>query len=154
MYRGSPGTSRRAVELDSESYLARMILQFVLHMNGQFEESVTIAESALAMSGRHSWSMAGLAVTFADWGKSADADSMYAELLARARRQYIPPAHLAYAAAAASSENDAIRHARLAFEIRDPCCQIFFSRHIRLPIFPRGDAYPRFRKLLSEMGFE
>jgi adenylate cyclase len=146
--------SRRAVELDSESYLARMILQFVLHMNGQFEESVTIAESALAMSGRHSWSMAGLAVTFADWGKSADADSIYAEMLARARRQYVPPAHLAFAAAAASSENDAIRHARLAFEIRDPCCQIFFPRYIRLPIFARGDAYPRFRELLSEMGFE
>jgi adenylate cyclase len=144
--------TRRAVELDSESYLARMILQATLHMSGQLDESIVVGKLALAMSGRISWSMAGLAMTFADLGKQADAEAIYAEMLARARHEYVPPAHLAVAASGAGRENDAIHHAREAFAIRDPFCQFFFSKH--LAFSTRLYAYPRFRELLSEMGFE
>jgi TolB-like protein/Flp pilus assembly protein TadD len=142
--------SRRAVELDSESYLAHMILQGVLHFGGQLEESVAAAELALAMSGRLSWSMAFLAVTFADLGKPEDADALYAELLARGRRQYMSPAQLALVAAAAARETEAIRHTRDAFEIRDPDCQIFFSPHLAYsaPLY----AYPRFCEIIARMG--
>jgi adenylate cyclase len=140
--------ARRAVELDSESYLARMILQAVLTVAGRFEESVAVGEEALAMSGRLAWSMSVLAMTFADCGKPADADAIYTELLARARRQYVPPVHLAYAAAAASREDDAIRHAREAFEIRDPFCQFFFSPY--LAYSARLYAYPRFAKMAAD----
>jgi adenylate cyclase len=144
--------SRRAVELDSESYLARGSLFLVLHLGGLFEESVAVSEAALAMSGRHSWSMAVLAVVFADWGRPADADAIHAEMVARARRQYVPPALLAVSASAAGSENEAIRHAQEALEIRDPACQIYFSRHFVYSA--RLYAYPRFRQLISESGFE
>jgi adenylate cyclase len=143
---------RRAVELDSESYLARMILLGVLQLGGRYEEAAAAGESALAISGRHSWSMAILAVTFADWGKSEDADAVYAEMLARVRHQYMPAALLALAASAAGREDEAIRHAGHAFEIRDPTCQPYFSRHLKFST--RLYAYPRFRELLSEMGFE
>jgi len=144
--------SRRAVELDSESYLARMCLQLVLHLTGQFRESVAVAESALAISGRLSWSMAALAITLADWDKRAEADAIYAEMLARARYLYVSPVHLAYAAAAASKEDEAIRHAREAFEIRDPCFAYFFPKHNRYGA--RLHAYTRFRELLVKAGFE
>lgn len=142
--------ARRAVELDSESYLANMVLQAVLHFSGRLEESVAAAEMALALSGRLPWSMAGLAVTFAGLGKLEDADAIYAEMLARARRQYVPPAQLAVAAAAAAREDEAIRHARDAFEIRDPDCQVFFSRHqsYSAPLY----AYPRFRQMVASNG--
>ena len=142
--------ARRAVELDSESYLAHMILQGVLHFSGNLEESVAAGELALGMSGRLSWSMAFLAVTFADLGKPGDADAVYAEMLARARRQYVPPAQLALAAAAASRKNEAIHHARDAFEIRDPECQFFFSRH--LPYSALLYAYPEFCEMVARMG--
>jgi hypothetical protein len=138
------------VELDSESYLAHMILQGVLHLGGQLEESVAAAELALAMSGRLSWSMAFLAVTFADLGKPEDADALYSELLARGRRQYMSPAQLALAAAAAARETEVIRHTRDAFEIRDPDCQIFFSLH--LPYSAPLYAYPRFREIIASAG--
>ncbi len=151
-YAEAVAASRRAVELDSESYLARMIFHGVLHLSGQFEEAVVVGEFALAISGRHSWSMAVLAMTFADWGRPADADAIYAEMLARARRQYMPPALLAVAASAAGREGEAIRHAREAFEIRDPACEAYFSRHSGYSA--RLYAYPRFRELLSEVGFE
>jgi adenylate cyclase len=144
--------ARRAVELDTESYLARVCLQGLLFFDGQFEESVAVGELALAMSGRHSWSMTLLSVTLADWGKSGDAEALYAETLARGRRQYMPPALLAVMASASGREDEAIRHAREALEIRDPACEPYFSRHFA--ISARLYAYPRFRELLSEMGFK
>src|SRR5215469_1422472 len=142
--------AHRAVELDSESYLAQLILQGVLHIGGQLEESVTAGELALGMSGRHPWSIAFLAVTFADLGKAEDADALYAELIARARRQYVSPVALSLAAAAAARESEAIRHACDAFEIRDPDCQMLFSPHLAYsaPLY----AYPRFCQLLAQHG--
>ncbi len=137
---------QRAVELDSESFLAQMLLQLVLHIDGKLEESVAAGESALAMSGRLAWSLAFLSVTYGKWGKTEEADALYSEMLARARRQYVPPAQLAMAAAAASREQDALRHAAEAFEIRDPDCQFFFSRH--LPFTAPLYAYPSFCELL------
>jgi adenylate cyclase len=142
--------ARRAVELDSESYLAQMVLQAVLHFSGNLEESIAAGELALGMSGRLSWSMAALAVTFADLGKPADADAVYAEMLARSRRLYVPPAQLAMAAAAAARKTEAIRHAHEAFEIRDPDCQVFFSRHFpySAPLY----AYPKFCEMVASVG--
>ena len=137
---------QRAVELDSDSFLAQMLLQLVLHIDGKLEDSVAAGESALIMSGRLAWSMAFLAVTYGKWGKTEQADALYSEMLARARRQYVPAAQLALAAAAASRESDALRHATEAFAVRDPDCQFFFSRH--LPFTAPLYAYPRFCELL------
>jgi len=122
--------ARRAVELDPDSYVTRMALQGVLHFSGRLEKSVAAGELALDISGRLSWSMTFLAVTFAEWEKPNEADAIYSEMLARSRRQYVPSAQLALAAAAASREDDALRHAGDAFQIRDPDCQVFFSPHI------------------------
>ena len=141
---------QRAVDLDSESFVAQMLLQLVLHIDGKLEESVKAGESALAMSGRLAWSMAFLAVTYGKWGKTEEADALYSEMRARARRQYVPAAQLALAAAAASRESDALRHATEAFAVRDPDCQFFFSRH--LPFTTPLYAYPRFCGLLERHG--
>ena len=141
--------SRRAVELDPDSYLARIILQVVLHVGGKFEESVTVGESALAMSGRHSWSMATLAVCLADLGKRAEADAVFEEMLARGRRQYVPPAMLALAASGAGLEDEAIALAREAYEVRDPHCQFFLSRHFYLPRRLYADS--RFCEIADQM---
>jgi tetratricopeptide (TPR) repeat protein len=141
--------SRRGVELDPESYIAHHVLHLALHVCGEFEESVVVGERALSMSGRHSWTMATLAVTFADWGQPADADAVYAEMVARARRQYVSPAALALAAAAALRESETICHASDALETHDPV-GLFFSRH--WPPTARLYAYPRFREIIARMG--
>jgi tetratricopeptide (TPR) repeat protein len=143
---------RRAVELDSESYLAHFALQEVLRISGRFDESIAVGELALSISGRHAWAMTFLSLAFADCSRRADADAVYAEMLARARRQYVAPAPLAATASAAGREDDAMAHAREAFNRRDPECLIIFSRYAR--ISDRLYAYPRFRGLLSEVGFE
>jgi len=59
-------------------------------------------------------------LTFADWGRSAEADAVYCEMLARARHQYVAAGALAVAASAAAREVDAVSHAHEAFETRDP----------------------------------
>jgi tetratricopeptide (TPR) repeat protein len=142
--------SRRAVELDSESYLARVVLQEVLRLSGEFEESIAIGELALAMSGRHAWAMILRALAFADWGKAADADAVYCEMLARARHQFVPPAALALTASGAAREDDAVRHAREAIETRDPHCQSFWSRY--WPASARLYTYPSFREIIALIG--
>jgi tetratricopeptide (TPR) repeat protein len=143
--------ARRGVELDSESYLSRMVLQGILHTCGELEESATVGKVALAMSGRIVWSLSTIAITCADLGKRADAEAIYAEMLARARHEYVSPAHLAYGAIASSREDAAIDHAREAFAIRDPSCQVFFSKW--LAYSKRLYACPRFVELLADMGF-
>jgi TolB-like protein/Tfp pilus assembly protein PilF len=141
----------RAVEIDSGSYLARAILQMVLYLSGRFEESIASGELAVAKSGRQVWAMVLLAMTFADWGKAGDADAVYSEMLARARRLYVPPASLAIMAAAAGTQDEAIHHARQAFEIRDPMSQIWFSRAWPASARLRADA--RFQEIVAETGW-
>ena len=141
---------RRGSEIDPENYFALVVLQESLRLSGKLEESIAAGEVALGMSGRHAWAMAYRALTFADWGKSADADAVYCELLSRARHQYAPPGMLAIAASGAAREDDAVRHAREAFETRDPHCQFWFTPS--LPASARLYTYPGFREIIERMG--
>ena len=141
---------RRGIEIDPENYFALVVLQESLRLSGKLEESIAAGEVALGMSGRHAWAMAYRALTFADWGKSADADAVYSELLSRARHQYAPPGMLAIAASGAAREDDAVRHAREAFETRDPHCQFWFTPS--LPASARLYTYPGFREIIERMG--
>jgi tetratricopeptide (TPR) repeat protein len=142
----------RAVELDPESFVARWAHHVALHASGRFEEAARAGELGLAMSGRHPMLMAHLALTFADWGKPADAEALYAELAARGRRSFVAPSWLALAAAAVGLEEETIRHAREACEIRDPISIASFSKWWRSSA--RLRAYPRFCELLAGTGLE
>ncbi|HKD60886.1 MAG TPA: winged helix-turn-helix domain-containing protein [Terracidiphilus sp.] len=146
----SVDVSRRAVQLDSESFIANWVLQVALLSSGRLEAAVEAGESVLLMSGRHPWSMAWLAVALADWGKAAEAESLYLEMQARARREYVAPTSLAIAASAAAREDEVIRYARDAYEIHDPSCATFFSRYF--PLSPRLYRYSRFREIIAQMG--
>lgn len=146
--------AERAVELDSDSFLAHFFLHAALHRSGRFEEAVAVGEKALTMSGRHTWAMAGLAATFADWGKPVDAEAVYAELMARARRYYVQPTQLAIAAAAAGMQDEAIRQAREAFDIHDPSRQMVVIKNVGWPFTARLHADPRFHEILQAAGFE
>jgi len=82
--------AKSAAELE-ESFYAYWGLQFSLHWDRQFEKAAAAGEMALALSGRHAFALGGLAVTYTDWGKIAEAKAIYAELLARAVHEYIQP---------------------------------------------------------------
>jgi hypothetical protein len=142
---------KHAVELDSESFLARYSLHIALHLSGRFEEAVAEGELALAISGRHCWAMATLATTFADWGNPVDALAVYAEMTARAQRYYLQPSQLAIAASAAGMRDEAISHAREAFQIRDPMAQLQLT--LWWPYAERLRADPQFAEFFAGDGW-
>jgi TolB-like protein len=111
--------AQHAVELDPESILAQLALAYTLYFQSRFEESVAVGEAALGMSGRHPLFMAFLALAYADWGKPVEAKAVYAELLARAVREYVSPTLLATSAVAVGERDEAMRYAREAYAIRD-----------------------------------
>jgi tetratricopeptide (TPR) repeat protein len=141
---------RRAVQLDPESFFASWVLQEALLSSGQFEAAVAAGESAMAMSGRQPWSMAWLAVALADWGKASEAEALYCEMQARARREYVAPTALALAAFATARADEVIRYAHEAYATRDVNCLTFFSRHFHLA--PRLYRDSRFREIIAQMG--
>jgi hypothetical protein len=94
--------------------------------------------------------MAWLAVALADWGKTDEAEALYFEMQARARREYVAPTSLAVAALAAAKDDEVIRYAREACEIHDPSCATFFSRYF--PLSPRLYRDSRFREIIAQMG--
>jgi TolB-like protein len=118
-------SARHSLELDPGNYLARFTLHDALHALGRFEESIKVADLALAMSGRHMFTMAALTVTYFDWNKPAEARALYGELSSRAAREYISPLFLAVSASAVGEQEEAIRLAHEAYEIRDPSVQMF-----------------------------
>ncbi len=144
--------SERAVELDADSFLSRCSLQWALRFSRRFEDAVAACNSALAISGRHPWTLSSLAIIFADWGKPAEAESVYAEMMARARREYVAPGTLAIAASAVGMLDEAICHAREAFEIGDPFCRIEFSKYWPDSVRLRQD--PRFQEILLQFGLD
>ena len=143
--------SQRAFELDPESYLPHWSQQAVLSLGGRYDEAIAAGQKALAISGRHPWSMMMLAQALADCGRMADAESVYAEMRARARREYVPPSCLAYAASAIVRWDEVLCHVREAITIRDPCripilCSYWFGKRLRV------DA--RIDEMLKESGID
>jgi serine/threonine protein kinase/DNA-binding winged helix-turn-helix (wHTH) protein/tetratricopeptide (TPR) repeat protein len=141
----------RALELDPDSFLARWSLQNTLHLSEHFEEAVAKGQEVLVMSGRQPAAMATLAATFADWGKPSEAEAIYLELIARARREYVLPTQLAVAAHSLRLQKETLGHISHAIEIRDP------NRHLMSKYFPYGARLHRdafCREILRRAGFE
>lgn len=148
-YVGAVRSAKRAVELDSESFLAWGGLHLGLHLSGQFEEAV--AAAVMATAGRHPIAAATFAVTLVDSGKPAEAQAVYEELLARARREYVQPSMLAFAADAAARQDEAIQHVRQALAIGD-ASRCFLSSY--WPFGPRLRRDSRIDRMLKEHGIE
>jgi len=138
-----------AVELDPDSFLGRWMLQVALHHQGRFDESVAAGKSALAISGRHPYCVASLALTYADWGKPAEAKALYMELQWRSKCEYVQPAVLAWAASATDEQEAAIQYAEEAYRRRDPG-MISAKRFLA---FARLRKDPCFQKILVAMRF-
>ena len=144
-------SSERAVELDSESFLPRWVRQMVLFYSGRFEEAVAAGQAALAISGRHPWALAALTVTLANWGKFTEAEFVYAELIARARREYVLPSALSVSAGAIGRHDEAMRHACEAIAIRDPF-RVVFSSNWQFSARLRADS--QIDEMLKEEGID
>jgi tetratricopeptide (TPR) repeat protein len=111
---------RQGTQLDPDSYLANWSLTQSLLWNGQYAEAAAVAERGLAMSGRHVWALASLALIYAASDKADEARAVYRELEARSAREYVQPSMLLSAAAAVGDADGAIAISGRALEERDP----------------------------------
>ena len=100
------------------------------------------------MSGRHSLALTSLAGVFGQDGKPAEALALHREMIDRASRIYVSPAHLALTAEAAGHHEEAIAFARRAWDEREPSF-ILWARHF--PQYRTLHRDPRFAAILREM---
>jgi serine/threonine protein kinase/Tfp pilus assembly protein PilF len=140
--------AQAAVELEG-AYIAHWLLELALHWHGLFERAVEAGKMALAVSGRHPFSMVALATTYADWGKPAQAQAIYEELVARRGREYIQPSQMAIAAAAAGELEKAVDYVREAYETRDS--MLITTKY--WPDFARLRNVAGFEDIVERMGF-
>jgi TolB-like protein/Tfp pilus assembly protein PilF len=138
-----------ALRIDPDHFLGRWIQMSALSLLGRYEESEKVAELTLRMSGRAAWVMGGLARTYARLGRRDHAKALYMELRWRARREYVAPSVLGWAAWAAGKHDEAIRLEEKAHEIGDPTL-------MNANCWPdwadlRGD--PRFQAILKARGW-
>jgi tetratricopeptide (TPR) repeat protein len=139
---------RRGVELDPKSYLALWSFAVSLEYLGQYEEAAAAAEKALAISGRHSWSLMTLASNYKAWDKPDEARAVFQELEVRSAREYIQPAMLAAAAAAIGQIDRAIAFAQQALDDRDP---LFVMLARTWPDYNNLRSDPRFHEIVSKL---
>lgn len=140
----------RAAVAAEESFFTYWARQHALHCDGQLEDAVAAGETAMAVSGRHPFSLSTQAMIFADWGKAAQAKALYAELVARSAAGYVQASHLAIAASAAGETEMALKHAQTAFETHD--LMLITARY--WPQFARLRREPRFTEILLKMGLQ
>ena len=142
-------TAATALELE-EAFFTCWASQHAFHADRQYERAAAVGETALALSGRHPFAMSAQAMIYADWGKTAEAKSIHAELLARSARTYIQPSMLAVTASAAGEHEQALAYSREALQIRDP--MFIVAKH--WPDFARLREDAQFNEMLARMGLK
>jgi hypothetical protein len=121
-----------------------------LHFNGRHEDAAVAAERALAMSARHTWTLAMLVLIYAAWDKPDDARAVYREVEARSAREYVQPSMFAPAAAAVGEMDRAIAFAQQALDYRDP---LFVMLARTFPGYDKLRTDSRFLEIVSRMEF-
>ena len=145
----SIATARLAVERDPESYVSRWLLGAALAMAGQCDEAVTALKMAGAMSS-NPIARNSLAFAYSVVGAQEQAEAIH-EGMKTQTSSYVPDAFLALTAAAAGHRDEAMAHARRAWDEREPPF-ILFARYF--PEYGRLREDPRFAAILQEMNVQ
>jgi len=141
-------TAKAALRFGPDSFLARWSLQSALNSQARYEEAKTVGEQTLILCGRYPWVVASLALTYDELGNHDSAKALYMELYWRAKREYVSPAVLGWAAFAAAEKDDAIRYACESHTIGDPL--LIIAKH--WPDYARLRQEARFQEILVSRG--
>jgi tetratricopeptide (TPR) repeat protein len=106
--------------IDPNYFLGHWAYLQALNLQARYEEAAAVGESVIKLLGRSAWMLGSLARTYAYLGRRADCEALYMELRWRAKREYVQPAALAWAACAAGEQDEAIRCIQEADAIGDP----------------------------------
>ncbi len=117
---GTMKTAEATLQIEPESFIARWAMLTALNAKRRFVEAAEYGGSVLGVTGRSPWMMASLARTYRELGKPADSEALYMELKWRAKREYVQPCVLGWAASAAGEKDEAIEFAQEAHAVGDP----------------------------------
>ncbi len=110
--------ARTAVELDPDSWVARMALGMAHHWKGEHDEAITVLEPAYATT-QSMWPLAVLVFAYAKADLGARTAAIYQKQLDRQHREYVPPFVLVACAVAVGDLDAAFRHCDEAVSERD-----------------------------------
>ena len=139
---------QHAVALDAHSFIAQWCLGVALRSASRFSEAFVELARAAEMSNRHSLTLGTIALTAAQSGDVARAQSLREELEQRSLTQYVPAAHLVVCADASGDRDAAIALARQAWADREPAF-LLLARHF--PDFRSLQDDARFAAIVAEM---
>jgi TolB-like protein len=146
--------AKRGIEFDRESFAAWYWLGYSNHFAGNIADAIQAYKVAIDISGRHNWaitSLLSLLMEPSEYQQTGEGNSLYRELLTKAKTGYVSPSLLAIASAATGKNEDAIRYTIEALERHD-------SLYINL-CEDRADnkclrAIPEFREIIKAFGLQ
>jgi serine/threonine-protein kinase len=139
----------RAVSLDPDSFVARLLQVEVLIAAGDYAGAIVAADAALLLTGRHPWILAVKAVALGLAGDRPGACFLDIELRMRARSDFVSKYALAASASATGNLDKALRLAERSFVERE--LMAVMGRNY--PDWVLVRRHPGFPALLARMGF-
>jgi len=140
--------ARRGIELDPGAFYSRWALIHALMLGSRPEAGVEEGRVMLAQFGRHPWLMMGVAFACGAAGQQEKAEAIYAELVARARGEYVQPVSLAISALGAGHRELALHHLREAASVRDP---MLAATGLHGPMFTSIRQDPEYQAILTDL---
>ena len=142
--------SHRARELEPGSFFVTWSEVNALAFGGKPSEALATIPALLPRYGRHPWLMMALAASYDGVDRPEQADSVFRELEARSRTEYVQPAVVAIAAEHARRHEDALAFLRHAVEIRDPVLSAFA---LHSPPMRKLRGTPEFAEIIAPLGW-
>src|SRR5579884_74759 len=145
---GAFDAGRQTLALDPDFWFGHMDCAMALHEMRRYPEAIAEYEKARAINPDSTLLVAGEASTSADAGDRAKAQSMLAELMRTAQRQYVSPMDIAAIHAALNERDAAFAWLNKAYD--DQSEMLLFLRRYTPFMNLRGD--PRFDALIARVG--
>lgn len=140
----------RTLDLDTTYVQARFRLVEALARARRYDEAREQAERVATLSGRSPYALRSLAIVHGRMGHADEVRAILSELLARADREYVPPAALAWIYVVLGEDDAAIHWMMRAFEERSNAIAYVDSDHAWEGL--RDD--PRFQSLRAAAGLK
>jgi serine/threonine-protein kinase len=137
-------TARVGAQRDPHSLFTHWSHALAARWQGAYEESMAAFAAASAVSGRHPYTIAYSASTYAEWGKRTEAQAVHDEMLALSEREYVPSCTLAVSAAGIGCLDAAIEFAQQACDEREPALLILARV---FPDWTRVYQHPKFAEI-------
>ncbi len=138
---------RMSLELDPNHFLSHYRLGHIYRLKGLHQEAIEEAQKSVALSGRSTETLAGLAQAYASAAMSEEMQKILDELTEGSKQRYVSPYYVAKIYASLGEKEQALAWLEKAYEERNP-------DFIELKVEPvldvlRDDA--RFRDLLIDL---